>query len=58
MAQRDWNEVLGIFSEKAPGYLESFIATGESSAPGDHFPNPFGEGSENFRAARLEGLKT
>ena len=53
MAQRDWNEVLGIFDEKAPEYLDSFLASDERFAPSETLPNPFGEGGENFSAAQL-----
>ena len=57
MAQKDWNEVLGIFSERAPGYIDAFLMSDEVFAPNENQPNPFGEGSENFSAAQLKKPK-
>ena len=52
MAQKDWTEVLGLFEEKAPGYIEGYAGSGELFLPSEKRPNPFG-GSGNFSAAEL-----
>lgn len=54
MAQRDWNEVLEIFSNKDPHYLENFLKSDSLFAPNESHVNPFNAHKKNFRAQDLE----
>jgi hypothetical protein len=53
MAQKDWNEVLDLFEQKAPGYIGEFAKSEELFLPGENRPSPFGGSSGNFSAAEL-----
>lgn len=57
MAQKDWNEVLGIFSRRAPGFIEAFLASDAPFVPNEKQANPFGATGENFSAKDLEKPK-
>jgi len=57
MAQKDWNEVLEIFSDQASDYIADFLGSSSLFAPSEHHPNPFNPNKINFSAQDLDKAK-
>ncbi|WP_294951039.1 hypothetical protein [Sulfurovum sp.] len=53
MAQKDWEEVIGIIEDKSPGLFKKFLISEQSFLPNETFPNPFNEEHSNFSASDL-----
>lgn len=57
MAQKDWNEVLEIFSDQASEYIADFLGSSAVFAPSEHYLNPFNPNKINFSAQDLNKAK-
>jgi Domain of unknown function (DUF6997) len=57
MAQKDWNEVLEIFSDQASEYIADFLDSSVVFGPSDDHPNPFNANKINFSAQDLNKPK-
>jgi len=57
MAQKDWNEVLEIFSDQASEYIADFVDSSVVFAPSEDHLNPFNLNKLNFSAQELNKPK-
>lgn len=57
MAQKDWNEVLEIFSDQASDYIADFLGSSSLFAPSQDHLNPFNPNKINFSAQDLAKAK-
>lgn len=53
MAQKDWEEVLGLIEDKSPELFEKFLISDHVFLPNKTLPNPFNMHHSNFRASDL-----